>query len=233
VSAQAGGGSQGTAFASASGGVRFGEGVTGARLTGTLSHRQTEGYSAKDPATNPGANPDRDGGRQSALSAQFEQGWGEGHRTTVSLLLDRTRSDYDSFVAGQDDRLTSRVDSLFLQSPTRWPQAGLASTWAATASASMIDRFRDRWRGATRRSLQLQWQALARHACSSASTHGAAFTDSNAADDSNRPPRRAGRLARPFRSGRRRGRVQAAAPRRQRCLRQRHRPGRSARRAGR
>lgn len=190
VSIQAGGGSQGTAFASASGGVRFGEGATGSRLAGTLSRRQTEGYSAKDPATNPGANPDRDGGRQSALSAQFEQGWGKGHRTAVSLLLDRTRSDYDGFVAGQDDRLTSRVDSLGLQS-----RHVLAAGWELGVD---LGRNRERFDDPTgfaidgeaqneAAGLQLQWHALAGQALQfGVDSRRERFTDSNAADDSNR-----------------------------------------------
>ncbi|HJV67549.1 TonB-dependent receptor domain-containing protein [Ideonella sp.] len=190
VSVDIGGGSQGTAFASASGGARFGEGATGTRLSGTLSHRQTEGYSAKNPATNPGANPDRDGGEQSALSAQLEQGWGEGQRTTVSLLLDRTRSDYDGFTAGQDDRLTSHVDSLGLQS-----RHALAAGWELGID---LGRNRERFDDPTgyaidgearneAAGLQLQWQALAGHTLQlGVDSRRERFVDSNATDGNSR-----------------------------------------------
>jgi vitamin B12 transporter len=107
-------GTQGTRLASASGGTRFGAGETGTRLAASLSWRRTDGFSARDPAQDAGANPDRDGARQTGASARLEQGWAQGHRTQLALSASRTKSDYDGFTPDVADRLSTRVNTLAL-----------------------------------------------------------------------------------------------------------------------
>ncbi len=190
VSLNVGGGSQATAFATAAAGTHLGEGATATRLAATLSHHQTDGYSAKDPATDPGANPDRDGGRQSALSARVEQGWGEGQRTALSLMLDRTSSDYDGYASTQRDRLTSHVDTVGLQS-----RHALATGWELGVD---LGRTRERFDDPTgyaldgearneSAGLQLQWQPGPGQLLQwGLDTRRERFIDSNAAAESTR-----------------------------------------------
>ena len=107
-------GTQGTQLASAAAGTHWGEGETATRVSGTLSWRRTDGFSARDPAQDPGADADRDGARQSGASARIEQGWATGHRTALALSASRTHSDYDGFAPGQPETLTTRVDTVAL-----------------------------------------------------------------------------------------------------------------------
>ena len=104
-------GSQGTRAAALAGGTRFGSGDTATRLSAALSSRQTDGYSARNAAVDPGANPDRDPARQTAGSALLEQNWAPGHRTQINLQSSRTRSAYDGYTPGLDDVLTTRTDA--------------------------------------------------------------------------------------------------------------------------
>jgi vitamin B12 transporter len=115
-------GSRGTLQASAAGGARFGEGT---RVAASLSSQRTDGFSAGDPNSNPGANPDRDAARQRGGSARLEQRWAEGQVSEVNLLAARTRSEYDGITPGLHDVLTTRVES-----------AGLKSRHALTAATS-------------------------------------------------------------------------------------------------
>jgi vitamin B12 transporter len=107
-------GTQGTRQASAAAGTRFGAGDTATQLSGSLSWRRTDGFSARDPAQDPGSNHDRDSARQSGASARVEQGWAAGHRTQLALGTSRTRSAYDGFTPDLDDVLTTRVTTLAL-----------------------------------------------------------------------------------------------------------------------
>lgn len=109
-------GSQGTAAAAVAGGLRLGSSDTGTRVSASLSARKTDGYSARDPAVDPGANPDRDPARQTAGSGQLEQNWAPGHRTSLNLLASHTRSAYDGFTPGLDDVMTTRTDAAGLKS---------------------------------------------------------------------------------------------------------------------
>jgi vitamin B12 transporter len=103
----------GTQQAAVAGGTTFGNGT---QLSASLSAQRTEGYSARDASVDPGANADRDAARQAGGSARLEQRWAEGHRTEVSLLAGRTRSEYDGFAPGLDDVLTTRVEAAGLKS---------------------------------------------------------------------------------------------------------------------
>ena len=109
-------GSQGTTAAAVAGGTRWGSGDTATRLSAALSTRRTDGYSARNAAVDPGANPDLDPARQTAGSAQLEQQWASGHRTQLSLLSSRTRSAYDGFTPGLDDVLTTHTEAAGLNS---------------------------------------------------------------------------------------------------------------------
>jgi vitamin B12 transporter len=115
-------GTQGTRTASAAGGARFGD----LRLSASVSHRVTDGFSARDPKQDPGANPDRDGARQTGGSARLEQRWAEGHSSELNLLAARTRSAYDGFAPALDDRLSTRLQT-----------AGLKSRHALTPATSL------------------------------------------------------------------------------------------------
>jgi vitamin B12 transporter len=132
-------GTQGTRHASASAGTSFGSGATATRLSAALSWRRTDGFSARDPAQDPGANPDRDAARQSGASARLEQGWAAGHRSTLALGSSRTRSAYDGFVPGLDDVLSTRVQTVALST-----RHTLAPAWSLDAEAGQTsERFDD------------------------------------------------------------------------------------------
>lgn len=109
-------GDHGTQQASFAGGARFGDAATPTLLSASVAWRRTGGFSARDASVDPGANPDRDAARQSGGNARLEQTWAAGHQTTLSLLSTRTRSEYDGFAPGQDDVLTTRVESAGLKS---------------------------------------------------------------------------------------------------------------------
>ena len=135
----AGLGTQGTHQASAAAGTAFGQGETATRVSASLSWRRTDGYSARDSAVDPGANPDRDAARQSGASARLEQGWAAGHRTQLALGSSRTKSGYDGFAPGLDDVLSTRVQTLALTS-----QHALARDWSLSAEAGQTgERFED------------------------------------------------------------------------------------------
>jgi vitamin B12 transporter len=102
-------GTQGTLAGAASAGTTFGSGDRQTRLSASLSTRKTDGYSARDAAVDPGANPDIDAARQSGASAQLEQSWAPGHRSSFNFMASRTRSDYDGYTPGLDDVLTTRT----------------------------------------------------------------------------------------------------------------------------
>ncbi|HEY6087965.1 MAG TPA: TonB-dependent receptor [Burkholderiaceae bacterium] len=102
-------GTQGTAAGAVSAGTRFGSGDSTTRLSASLSTRKTDGYSARDAAVDPGANPDLDAARQNGASAQLEQNWAPGQRTSFNFMASRTRSEYDGFSPGLDDVLTTRT----------------------------------------------------------------------------------------------------------------------------
>ena len=132
-------GTQGTRQASAAAGTSFGAGETATRVSAALSWRRTDGYSARDAAVDPGANPDRDAARQSGASARFEQGWAAGHRTQLALSTSRTQSRYDGYAPGLDDVLNTRVQTAALTS-----QHALARDWTLNAEAGQTsERFED------------------------------------------------------------------------------------------
>ena len=132
-------GTQGTRQAAAAAGTAFGQGETATRVSASLSWRRTDGYSARDAAVDPGANPDRDAARQSGASARLEQGWAAGHRTQLALGSSRTKSGYDGFAPGLDDVLSTRVQTLALTS-----QHALARDWSLSAEAGQTgERFED------------------------------------------------------------------------------------------
>jgi vitamin B12 transporter len=109
-------GSRGTQGASFAGGAAMGDPSTPTRLSASLGWRRTDGFSARDAAVDPTANPDRDGARQVGGSARVDQNWAAGHRTELALLATRTRSGYDGFAPGLDDVLTTQVQAAGLKS---------------------------------------------------------------------------------------------------------------------
>ena len=159
-------GTQGTRLASAAAGTAFGQGDTATRVSGALSWRRSDGFSARDPAQDPGANPDRDAARQSGASARVEQGWAAGHRTQVVLSTSRTTSAYDGFALGLDDVLSTRVQTVALTS-----RHALALDWSLDAQAGQTrERFEDPTGFTTEADnrvrnigLTLGWQAAPEH----------------------------------------------------------------------
>ncbi len=129
-------GSQGTQRAAAAAGARLGENT---RLSASLSWQRTDGFSARDASVDPGANPDRDGARQSGGSARLEQRWAEGHASELNLLASRTRSEYDGFAPGLDDELSTRVEVAGLKSR----HALTAATTATLELGQTSERFDD------------------------------------------------------------------------------------------
>jgi len=160
-------GSQGTQAAALAGGTQWGSGDTGTRFSAALSLRKTDGYSARDAAVDPAANPDRDPARQTGASAQIEQVWAPGQRTQFNIMASRTRSAYDGFSPGLDDVLTTRTDL-----------AGLSSRHALSTSLVLgvdVGQTRERFEDPTGfapagdnrvrlAGAQLAWQASPEHA---------------------------------------------------------------------
>jgi vitamin B12 transporter len=128
-------GSQGAQQAAFAGGARLGD----TQLSASLSWQRSDGYSARDAAADPGANPDRDGSRQVGASARLEQRWSEGHVGELSLLAGRTRSEYDGFTPGLHDVLTTRVQAAGFKSR----HALSAMTTAELAFGQTEERFED------------------------------------------------------------------------------------------
>lgn len=137
--ASAGLGTQGVRQISAAAGTAFGQGETATRVSASVSVRRTDGFSARDPTQDPGANPDHDAARQSGASAHIEQGWAAGHRTRLALSSSRTTSAYDGFTPGLDDVLSTRVQTLALTS-----RHALARDWSLEADVGQTrERFED------------------------------------------------------------------------------------------
>lgn len=176
-------GSQGTAAASVAGGTRFGDDQTPTRLSAAVSWRKTDGYSARDPAVDPGANPDRDAAQQGAGSLRVEQVWAPGQSTQFNLLTSHTRSAYDGFTPGLDDVLNTRTDVAGLRSRHALG-AGLALTAELGQTREQFDDptgyaatgdNRVRLMGA-----QLAWQATQAHEWQlGAETKRERFSDTN------------------------------------------------------
>ena len=174
-------GSQGTAAAALAGGTRFGNSDT--RISASLSTRSTDGYSARDVAADPGANPDRDAASQQGASARLEHLWAPGQRTQLNVLASRTRSAYDGFTPGLDDVLTTRTDVVGLNS-----RHALAAALALTVDLGQTrERFDDPTGFATSGSnrvrlagLQLAWLPSPAHEWQlGAEAKGERFGDAN------------------------------------------------------
>lgn len=132
-------GSRGTQQASFAGGARLGDTATPTRLSASLAWRRTDGFSARNPAVDPSANPDRDAARQSGGSARIDQTWAAGQHTEIGLLSTRTRSAYDGFTPGLDDVLTTQVQAAGLKS-----RHTLAPGWQLVAELGQTtERFDD------------------------------------------------------------------------------------------
>lgn len=161
-----GAGTQGTRLASAAAGTAFGEGTLASRVSLAVSARHSEGFSARDLAQDPGANPDLDPVRQHAASAFLEQGWAAGHRTRLALSSSRTSSAYDGFMPGLDDVIKTRVQTLALTS-----RHALTSDWSLDAEVGQTRERFDDPNGFTTQgdnrvrnlNLTLGWQVLPGH----------------------------------------------------------------------
>ncbi|MET0383201.1 MAG: TonB-dependent receptor [Burkholderiaceae bacterium] len=112
-----GGGSDGHLETSASIGRRLGDAATPFDIAASVSGQTTDGYSARDPKADPGANPDRDPSYQGGATVSLGKTWAAGQRTDVSFSHSSTHSDYDGFTTKvEQDTLTTQLDAFALRS---------------------------------------------------------------------------------------------------------------------
>ncbi|MDE2049325.1 MAG: TonB-dependent receptor, partial [Betaproteobacteria bacterium] len=106
-------GSRATAAASAHLGRQIGD----TRLALTLAHQQTDGVSAQNPATYPGADPDRDGYRNDSAALDLTHTLAAGHRVGLQLLGVYARNPYDNaFATSPHPVSTHHLDTWALSS---------------------------------------------------------------------------------------------------------------------
>ncbi|MEP6503155.1 MAG: TonB-dependent receptor [Betaproteobacteria bacterium] len=111
------GGSRGTLDLSASIGRRFGIADAPLDISGSVSGKAIDGYSARDAKADASANPDRDPSYQSGETFAIGKTWTPGQRTTFSVLHSDTHSDYDGYSGSTaQDTLKTSLDAYNLQS---------------------------------------------------------------------------------------------------------------------
>jgi vitamin B12 transporter len=110
-------GSRGRVLADLSLGRRFGDAGHALDIGGSVSGQVTDGYNATNAATNPGNNPDRDGGSQSGENLRIGKTWAPGQRTDLRTLHSDTTSDYDGYSGpASADRLKTSLHTTSLKS---------------------------------------------------------------------------------------------------------------------
>ena len=110
-------GSFGTSNGSVSIGHRFGDAATPLDLSASISGQTTNGYTARDPKSDPSANPDRDSAHQDGATVSVGKTWTPGQRTEFSFMHTNTHSQYDGFTkVVEQDALNTELDSFSLQS---------------------------------------------------------------------------------------------------------------------
>ncbi|MBM3367406.1 MAG: TonB-dependent receptor [Betaproteobacteria bacterium] len=131
------------------------------RFAATVSRLETDGFSSIRPDVVPGANPDRDGYRNTSLSASLSHRLARGHEAGLRLFSSDGRVEFDNaFAAAASDRHrgTTAVSSSLLYLNNQ-----LASRWLSRLSLSEgRDRFdnftNDNVTSRTRtRNTQLAW----------------------------------------------------------------------------
>jgi len=127
------GGSRGRALADISIGRRIGDADHALDIGGGISGQATDGYNATNPVTNPGNNPDRDGGSQTGENLRIGKTWAANQRTELRVLHSDTTSDYDGFDGPTSvDRLVTSLDTTSLQSHH-------ALAWALVLNVNLSD----------------------------------------------------------------------------------------------
>jgi vitamin B12 transporter len=134
VSASAEAGSRDTRRASAgvsgsAGGLRYALGA---------SHFRTDGFSAINPAQRPGANPDKDGYRNTSANGSLSTEWSKGQELGVRFLASEGKFDFDSAFDTAADRHRGETG---LNLVTLFSHNRFTDTWASRVSYS---EFRDR-----------------------------------------------------------------------------------------
>jgi len=180
-------GSRGTRAGAFAAGTRLGDASTPTDISVSASTRRTNGFSAKDPGSSTGANPDDDSARQQGGTLRVAQIWAPGHVTSVSLLAERTRNDFDAFTPGLSDTLTTHLETVSIDSKHPLGDA-LQLQWNL---GQVKERFDDPTApqnfGAAegdnrvrRVGSQLQWQAVEGHILQTGVEHAnERFDDSN------------------------------------------------------
>ena len=109
-------GSFGTLDGSASVGQRLGNPERPWDLGASASAQTTNGYSARDPKSDPSANPDRDPAHQYGGTFNLGKTWASGQRTDFAYMHTETHSTYDGFTSVvEQDRLDTVLDSVSLR----------------------------------------------------------------------------------------------------------------------
>lgn len=129
-------GSRATVDASVHLGAKFGD----TRLALTLGHQKTDGVSAQNPATYPGADPDRDGYRNDSLNASLRHTFAPGHSVSAELLSVNALNAYDNaFATSPNPQAKHHLETLALASSNRF-----TDDWTSDLRVSALrERFSD------------------------------------------------------------------------------------------
>ena len=110
-------GSFGTNIGSVAFGRRFGDAATPLDISASFSGQTTNGYTARDPKSDPSANPDKDPAHQDGSTVSVGKTWVPGQRTEFAFMHTNTHSDYDGYTSKvEQDTLNTALDSFSLQS---------------------------------------------------------------------------------------------------------------------
>jgi vitamin B12 transporter len=145
-------GSRSTLGATGQIGTAFGD----TRLNLSLAHQKTDGVSAQNPETNPGADPDKDGYRNSSASLALSQQLAKGQDLSFRASSSRARNEYDDGFATSPPVSKHNIDSLAVHSKN-----AITSQWTSNLDLAQIKETLDEKTGfttaATNRTRQALW----------------------------------------------------------------------------
>jgi vitamin B12 transporter len=96
--------------------VQYGDIFGSTKLNVALAHQQTDGISAQNPNTNPGADGDKDGYRNTSANLALTHTLALGHDLSFKATSTRARSDYDDSYATGKPQTRHSLNSLALGS---------------------------------------------------------------------------------------------------------------------
>lgn len=145
-------GSRSTLGATGQIGTAFGD----TRLNLSLAHQKTDGVSAQNPETNPGADPDKDGYRNSSASLALSHQLAKGQDISLRASTTRARSEYDDSSATGTPVTTHKIDKLAVNSKN-----AITAQWLSNLDIAQIrERLEDKTgfiKAATNRTTQAIW----------------------------------------------------------------------------